>query len=73
MVKYNKFVIGFRQRVRGVERGKSMSEWIVSIDPKIYDVINALRNFGTIDWIQSIDMKVGDSVYMFATATMRVS
>ena len=44
-----------------------MSEWIISVNPEIYDVINAFRNLGTIDWHQSIDMEVGDIVYIYVS------
>lgn len=33
-----------------------MTEWIISGNPKRYDVINAFRNLRTIDWTQLLLM-----------------
>lgn len=38
-----------------------MTEWIISGNPKKYDVINAFRNLKTIDWTQSANMVAGRS------------
>ena len=44
-----------------------MTEWIISGNPKKYDVINAFRNLKTIDWTQSANMVAGDIVYIYVS------
>ena len=48
-----------------------MAEWIISGNPKKYDVINAFRDLGTIDWMQSANMEVGDIVYIYVSGDVK--
>lgn len=48
-----------------------MTEWIISGNPKRYDVINAFRNLRTIDWTQSVNMEVGDIVYIYVSGDVK--
>ena len=48
-----------------------MTEWIISGNPKKYDVINAFRNLGIIDWTQSANMEVGDIVYIYVSGDVK--
>ena len=40
-----------------------MTEWIISGNPKRYDVINAFRNLRTIDWTQSVNNELALQMY----------
>lgn len=51
--------------------GENMAEWIISGNPKKYDVIGAFRDLGTIDWGQSANMEVGDIVYIYVSGDIR--
>lgn len=48
-----------------------MTEWIISGNPKKYDVINAFRNLKTIDWTQSANMVAGDIVYIYVSGDIK--
>lgn len=41
------------------------NEWIVPANPKYYDVINCFNDRDTVEWKQSSDIKVGDTVYLY--------
>lgn len=40
-------------------------EWIVPANPKYYDIINAFEDTDTIQWKQSNNILVGDTVYLY--------
>lgn len=48
-----------------------MAEWIISGNPKKYDVIGAFRDLGIIGWGQSANMEVGDIVYIYVSGDVR--
>lgn len=43
-------------------------DWIVPANPKYYDVIQAFEEKDIIDWKQSSDVRVGDTIYMYVGA-----
>lgn len=45
-----------------------LNEWIISANPKFYDVINCFNNTDIIDWKQSSNIKVGDIIYLYVGA-----
>lgn len=47
------------------------TEWIISGNPDKYDVIGAFRELGSIDWRQSVNVSVGDIVYIYVSNTVR--
>lgn len=42
-----------------------MSQWIISCNPKYYDVIGAFNTMDKINWKQSTNIKAGDTVYIY--------
>lgn len=55
-----------------MKRGKQMStEWIISGNPNKYDVIEAFHELEKIDWKQSSNVEVGDTVYIYVSNTVR--
>ncbi len=51
-----------KQKMRG-----SM-DWLVPANPKYYDIVHAFDDEKIINWKQSSDVRVGDTVYMYVTA-----
>ena len=49
--------------------GNVMTEWLISSNPKYYDVINAFKNLKRIDWKQNTNVAVGDIVYIYISGT----
>lgn len=49
--------------------GNVMTEWLISSNPKYYDVINAFENLKRIDWKQKTNVAVGDIVYIYISGT----
>lgn len=47
------------------------TEWIISGNPAKYDVIGAFHELGTVDWTQSSNVQVGDTVYIYVSNTIR--
>ncbi len=45
-----------------------MTEWFISGNPTKFDLINAFKNLGTIDWKQSTKVEKGDIVYIYVSA-----
>ena len=43
-------------------------EWIIPANPKYYDIEHAFDNDEIIDWKQSSNIKVGDTVFMYVAA-----
>ncbi len=47
------------------------TEWIIAGNPDKYDVVGAFRELGSIDWVQSANIAVGDIVYIYVSNTVR--
>lgn len=43
------------------------TEWIISGNPKKYDVIGAFHELGKVDWTQSANIQAGDIVYIYVS------
>ncbi len=50
------------------ENRRGPKEWLVPANPKFYDIEEAFRKNKVIDWKQSSNVKVGDTVYMYVAA-----
>lgn len=48
-----------------------VTEWIISGNPKYYDVVNAFRDLGTVDWKQSTNVSEGDIVYIYVSGNIQ--
>ena len=48
-----------------------MKKWIIPCNPDYYDVLGAFNEFETINWKQSIDIQVGDTVYIYVSTPIR--
>lgn len=44
-----------------------MAEWIISGNPKKFDLIKAFKDLGKIDWRQSTNIQKGDIVYIYVS------
>ena len=44
---------------------KIPTEWLISGNPKNYDVMGAFYKLGKIDWMQSTNVSIGDIVYIY--------
>ena len=42
-----------------------MEKWIITCNPKYYDVVGAFSVFESINWKQSVDIQIGDIVYIY--------
>ncbi|GAB3051748.1 HNH endonuclease [Virgibacillus ainsalahensis] len=42
-----------------------MGKWIITCNPKYYDVVGAFQDFQRINWKQSVNVQVGDIVYIY--------
>lgn len=43
----------------------SVTEWIIPCNPKAYDVIGAFEKFETLNWKQSVNIEIGDIIYIY--------
>ena len=50
------------------KKDRSVKEWMVPANPKIYDVEHAFDDGDIIDWKQGRGIKVGDIVFLYAAA-----
>lgn len=50
---------------------ESCTSWMISGNPKQYDVIAAFAELGKLDWHQSFNAKVGDIVYIYISDTIK--
>ena len=50
---------------------ESCTSWMISGNPKQYDVIGAFAELGKLDWHQSFNAKVGDIVYIYISDTVK--
>ena len=55
-----------KERKKKVRSGTK--DWIIPANPKYYDVIQAFEEKDIIDWKQSSDIRVGDTIYMYVGA-----
>ncbi len=39
--------------------------WVIPCNPKLYDIVGAFNKFDTIDWSQTNNTSVGDTVYIY--------
>ena len=53
------------------EKTYKNTEWITAGNPGKYDVVEAFRELGSIDWVQSTNVAVGDIVYIYVSNTIR--
>ena len=53
------------------EKTYKNTEWIIAGNPDKYDVVEAFRKLGSIDWVQSTNVAVGDIVYIYVSNTIR--
>lgn len=42
-----------------------MEKWVITCNPKYYDVVGAFNALDSIHWKQSVDIKAGDTVYIY--------
>ncbi len=47
---------------------ENMTEWFISGNPKLFNLIDAFHELGKVDWKQSANIKVGDTVYIYVSA-----
>ena len=52
------------------ESDTKSTEWIIVGNPDKYDFVGAFRKSGTIDWMQNININVGDIVYIYVSNTV---
>ena len=45
-------------------RDNIITEWIISGNPKKYNVVDAFHELGKVDWKQSTNISEGDIVYI---------
>ena len=48
-----------------------MKKWIIPCNPNYYDVFGAFNEFDKINWKQSIDIQIGDTVYIYVSKPIR--
>lgn len=53
------------------EKTYKNTEWIIAGNPDKYDVVEAFHKLGSIDWVQSTNVAVGDIVYIYVSNTIR--
>jgi hypothetical protein len=49
------------------KKEKIMTEWIISGNPKKYNVVDAFHELGKVDWKQSTNVSEGDIVYIYVS------
>ncbi len=50
---------------------KEVTEWIISGNPKKYDVVNAFHELSKLDWKQSTNISEGDIVYVYVSDSVQ--
>ena len=48
-----------------------MSEWIIPCNPSKYDVVGAFGELDQIDWKQSVNCSIGDTVYIYVASPVQ--
>lgn len=61
--------LGFEVKSLYAEGEKVVTEWFIAGNPKKYDLINAFKDLGTVDWKQSTNVAAGDTVYIYVSDT----
>ena len=52
-------------------RDNIITEWIISGNPKKYNVVDAFHELGKVDWKQSTNISEGDIVYIYVSDTIK--
>lgn len=52
-------------------RDNIITEWIISGNPKKYNVVDAFHELGKVDWKQSTNISEGDIVYIYVSDTIQ--
>ena len=47
------------------------TEWIIPGNPDRFDIVDAFRKLGTLDWVQNTNVAVGDIVYIYISNSVR--
>ena len=48
-----------------------MSEWVITCNSKVYNVVGAFNKLNMVDWKQSTNVQVGDIIYIYVGAPIR--
>ncbi len=48
-----------------------MTEWLISGNPEMYNLIDAFRDLDMLEWTQSSNVEVGDIVFIYVTANVK--
>lgn len=54
-----------------VIESKSQTEWIISGNPKKYDVVGAFHSLGKVDWKQNTNVSEGDIIYIYVSDSVK--
>ena len=68
--RYFKYNGVWLNELRAKEEGRQVNSrlddvWIIPCNPKYYDIVSAFENLDTIEWSQSTNTTVGDTVYIY--------
>lgn len=65
--KYNgEWLNAIRARVEGRKDPTRLEDiWVIPCNPKLYDIVGAFEKFDTIEWSQTNNMSVGDTIYIY--------
>ncbi len=68
--RYFKYNGAWLNELRAKKEGRTISArlddvWIIPCNPKYYDIVGAFDNLDTIEWSQSTNTTVGDTVYIY--------
>ena len=47
------------------------TEWIIPGNPDRFDIVDAFRKLGALDWVQNTNVVVGDIVYIYISNSVR--
>lgn len=55
-----------RARVEGRKDPTRVEDvWVIPCNPKLYDIVGAFENLDTIEWSQTNNTSVGDTIYIY--------
>lgn len=54
-----------------IKNGKKSNEWLISGNPERFNVIRAFRELKRIDWRQSVNISIGDIVYIYISHSVQ--
>lgn len=65
--KYNgEWLNTIRARAEGRKHPTRVEDvWVIPCNPKLYDIIGAFEKYDTIEWSQSTNTSVGDTIYIY--------